>query len=74
MILSHDGSKILTAFRILAIAQRLMKANIHSFPTMYIIGVNLVEMGQIDNFGQNLCIKTYNAAEQNLDLFINSFF
>ena len=40
MILSHDGSKILTACRMLqiSIAHRQMKAKIHSFPTMYILG------------------------------------
>ena len=40
MILSHDVSKILTACRMLqiSIAQRQMKAKIHSFPTMYILG------------------------------------
>ena len=40
MILSHDVSKILTACRMLQIliAQRQMKAKIHSFPTMYILG------------------------------------
>ena len=40
MILSHDVSKILTACRMLqiSIAHRQMKAKIHSFPTMYILG------------------------------------
>ena len=40
MILSLDVSKILTACRMLQIliAQRQMKAKIHSFPTMYILG------------------------------------
>ena len=40
MILSHDSSKILTACRLLkiSIAHRQMKAKIHSFPTMYILG------------------------------------
>ena len=40
MSLSHDVSKILTAFRMLqiSIAQCQMKAKIHSFPTMYISG------------------------------------
>ena len=43
MILSHDGSKILTACRMLqiSIAQRQMKAKIHSFPTMYITFIRL---------------------------------
>ena len=40
MILSHDVSKIMTACMMLqiSIAQRQMKAKIHSFPTMYILG------------------------------------
>ena len=40
MILSHDVSKILTACRMLQISIALcqIKAEIHSFPTMYIIG------------------------------------
>ena len=34
-----------------SIAQRQMKAQIHSFPTMYILGgVDVVEMGQIKVF------------------------
>ena len=55
MILSHDVSKILTACRMLqiSIAHRQMKAKIHSFPTMYILGgVDVVEMGQIKVFVQ----------------------
>ena len=57
---SHDGSKILTACRMLqiSIAQRQMKAKIHSFPTMYILGgVDVVEMGQIKVFVQKLGLK-----------------
>ena len=40
MILSHGGSKILTACKMLqiSIAHRQMKVKIHSFPTMYILG------------------------------------
>ena len=71
MILSHDGSKILTACRMLqiSIAHRQMKAKIHSFPTMYILGgVDVVEMGQIKVFVQELGLKTSISAEQNLDL------
>ena len=57
MILSHDVSKIMTACRMLQIskAQRQMKAKIHSFPTMYILGgVDVVEIGQIKVFVQEL--------------------
>ena len=71
MILSHDGSKILTACRMLQIliAHRQMKAKIHSFPTMYILGgVDVVEMGQIKVFVQELGLKTSISAERNLDL------
>ena len=71
MILSHDGSKILTACRMLqiSIAHRQMKAKIHSFPTMYILGgVDVVEMGQIKVFVQELGLKTSISAERNLDL------
>ena len=40
------------------IAQRQMKAKIHSFPTMYILGgVDVVEMGQIKVFVQELGLK-----------------
>ena len=53
---SQGVSKILTACRMLqiSIAQRQMKAKIHSFPTMYILGggVDVVEMGQIKVFDQ----------------------
>ena len=55
MILSHDVSNILTACRMLqiSIAQRQVKAKIHSFPKMYILGgVDVVEMGQIKVFVQ----------------------
>ena len=46
-----------------------MKAKIHSFPTMYILGgVDVVEMGQIRVFVQELGLKTPISAEQNLDL------
>ena len=42
----------------LSIAQRQMKAKIHSFPTMYILGgVDVVEMGQIKVFVQELGLK-----------------
>ena len=71
MILSHDGSKILTTFRMLqiSIAQRQMKAKIHSFPTMYILGgVDVVEMGQIKVFVQELGLKTSILVARNLDL------
>ena len=71
MILSHDGNKILTACRMLqiSIAHRQMKAKIHSFPTMYILGgVDVVEMGQIKVFVQELGLKTFISAERNLDL------
>ena len=71
MILSHGGSKILTACRMLqiSIAHRQMKAKIHSFPTMYILGgVDVVEMGQIKVFVQELGLKTSISAERNLDL------
>ena len=38
-----------------SIAHRQMKAKIHSFPTMYILGgVDVVEMGQIKVFVQEL--------------------
>ena len=52
---------ILAACRMLqiSIAQRQMKAKIHSFPTMYILGgVDVVEMGQIKVFVQELGLKT----------------
>ena len=71
MILSHGGSKILTACKMLqiSIAHRQMKAKIHSFPTMYILGgVDVVEMGQIKVFVQELGLKTSISAERNLDL------
>ena len=57
MILSHDVSKILTACKMfqISIAQSQMKAKIHSFPTMYILGgVDVVEMGQIKVLVQKL--------------------
>ena len=56
--------KILTACRMLqiSIAHRQMKAKIHSFPTMYILGggggVDVAEMGQIKVFVQELGLKT----------------
>ena len=53
--LSGSVTEILTACRMLqiSIAQRQMKAKIHSFPTMYILGgVDVVEMGQIKVFVQ----------------------
>ena len=71
MILSHDGSKILTACRMLqiSIAHRQMKAKIHSFPTMYILGgVDVVEMGQIKVFVQELGLKQGFLADTNIDL------
>ena len=49
--------KILAACRMLqlTIARCQIKAEIHSFPTMYIMGGGIIflEMGQIDDFGQN---------------------
>ena len=71
MILSNDGSKILMACRMLqiSIAHRQMKPKTQSFPTMYILGgVDVVEMGQIRVFVQELGLKTPISAEQNLDL------
>ena len=70
MILSQDGSKILTTCRMLqiSIAYRQMKAKIHSFPTMYILGgVDVVEMGQINVFVQELCLKQWFLADTNMD-------
>ena len=72
MILSHDGSKILTTCRMLqiSIAQRQMKAKIHSFPTMYILGgVDVVEMGQIKVFVQELGLKQGFLADTNMGSF-----
>ena len=72
MILSHDGSKILTACRMLQIliAHRQMKAKIHSFPTMYILGgVDVVEMGQIKVFVQELGLKRWFLVDANINYF-----
>ena len=71
MMLSHDGSEILTDCRMLqiSIAHRQMKAKIHSFQTMYILGgVDVVEMGQKKVFVQEVGLKTSISAERNLDL------
>ena len=39
----------------ISIARCQIEAEIHSFPTMYIMGgVNIFEMGQIDDFVQNI--------------------
>ena len=70
MSLSHNVSKILTAFRMLqiSIAQCQMKAKIHSFPTIYILGgVDVVEMGQINVFVQELGLKQGFLADTNID-------
>ena len=70
MILSHDVSKILTACGMLqiSIAHRQMKPKIHSFPTMYILGgVDVVEMGQIKVFVQELSLKQFFLADTNMD-------
>ena len=72
MILSHDVSKILTACRMLqiSIAHRQMKAKIHSFPTMYILGgVDVVEMGQIKVFVQELGLKRWFLVDANINYF-----
>ena len=74
MSLSNDGSKILTACRMLqiSIAHRQMKAKIHSFPTMYILGgVDVVEMGQIKVCVQKVGLKQGFLADTNVD-FITS--
>ena len=52
----------------ISIAQRQMKAKIHSFPTMYILGgVDVVEMGQIKVFVQKLGLKQGFLADTNMD-------
>ena len=60
MILSHGGSKILTACKMLqiSIAHRQMKAKIHSFPTMYILGGGRCgRNGSNQGFAQELGLK-----------------
>ena len=52
----------------ISIAQRQMKAKIHSFPTMYILGgVDVVEMGQIKVFVQEFGLKQGFWADTNMD-------
>ena len=61
MILSHDGSKILTACRMLqiSIAHRQMKPKIHSFPTMYILwGGRCGRNGSNQGFRPRIMAKT----------------
>ena len=58
----------------LSIAQRQMKAKIHSFPTMYILGgVDVVEMGQIKVFVQKLGLKQGFLADTNIDYFTSEW-
>ena len=69
--LFHIVHKNLTACRMLqiSIARCQKEGEIPSFPTMYILGgVDVVEMGQIRVFVQELGLKTPISAEQNLDL------
>ena len=59
--LFHRVLKILTACRMLkiSIARCQIEPEIHSFPTMYIMGgVNMFEMGQINDFVQKIAPKS----------------
>ena len=54
-----------------------MKAKVHSFPTMYILGgrgVCVVEMGQIKVFVQKLGLKQDFLADTNMDYLTSEFF
>ena len=54
--LSRSMTKILTTYRLNSFEWRLdgLKREIHSFPTMYIMGEGVVEMGQNNDFLKKL--------------------
>ena len=62
-------TKILTTYRLNSFEWRLdgLKREIHSFPTMYIMGEGVVEMGQNNDFLKKSGLKTLILAVMVLD-------